>query len=81
MSAKLSKTQQELLDAMKAGVTVGYMPYAGRLNPNAYYWRQDNFTRVTTAANALLEKGLVEAFNKSWRGHQLRIKSGAEVKL
>ena len=53
---KLSKTQQELLDALKAGVVVHYMPYAGRFNPRDYFSRSDNFQRVTAAAHALIDK-------------------------
>jgi hypothetical protein len=53
----LSKTQSELLDAMKAGVTVHFMPYMGRFNPNAHYFRQDNYKRCTAAAEALIAKG------------------------
>jgi hypothetical protein len=61
---KLSKTQQELYDAMKAGVIVHYMPYMGRFNPTEYYFRSDNSKRVTSAANALKEKGLAETVGK-----------------
>ena len=78
MSKKLPKTQQELLDAMQAGVICHYMPYMGRLRPNPYYFRNDNMKRCTAAAGALLEKGLVEVFDKDWNGHKLRAKEGAE---
>lgn len=55
--AKLSNTQQELLDAMQAGVTVHYMPYAGNWNPKAYFFRSDTMKRCTAAAEALIDKG------------------------
>lgn len=61
---KLSKTQQELYDAMKAGVGVHYMRYMGSLNPSAYYWREDNNQRVTAAASALIEKGIAKQVGK-----------------
>lgn len=71
---KLSKTQQELLDAMKSGVEVIYMPYMGRFNPQDYYFRADNHKRCTAAAKKLKALGLVEVFDKDWKGHRLRIK-------
>lgn len=71
---KLSKTQQELLDAMKGGVTVEYMPYAGSFNPRAYYYRSDNRKKCTAAAEALRDKGLVEVFRDNRRSHSLRAK-------
>lgn len=72
---KLSRTQQELLDAMKEGVTCFYMPYIGRFG-GAYYFRSDNHARCTSAANALFRMGLVEEFNKQKynSAHELRIK-------
>jgi hypothetical protein len=57
---KLTSTQQALLDAMKSGVAVHYMPYAGRFNPTAYFFRSDNLKRCTAAANALVAKGLAK---------------------
>jgi hypothetical protein len=72
---KISKTQQELYDAMKNGVKVSYMPYMGRFRPNAYYFRYDNNKRVTAAAEALLKRGLAEKYDKDWRGHMLRAKA------
>lgn len=68
---KLSKTQLELLEAMKNGVKCHYMPYAGRFNPTAYYFRNDTMKRCTAAARALLEKGLAVKTNSDWRGHVL----------
>lgn len=60
MVRPLPKTQQDLLDAMRAGVRVVYMPYAGWFNPTAYFFRSDTHKRVTAAANALIEKGLAK---------------------
>jgi hypothetical protein len=36
------------------------MPYAGRFNPTAYFFRSDNLKRCTAAANALVAKGLAK---------------------
>lgn len=74
---KLSKTQQELYDALKAGVILHYMPYAGRFNPNPYYFRHDNMKLCTAAAKALLERDLAEKYNVDQFGgrHLVRIKS------
>lgn len=71
---KLSKTQQELLDAIASGVTVHFSPYAGRFNPHEYYWRDDTMKRCTAAASALVDKGFVDKVDVSWRGHKLRAK-------
>jgi hypothetical protein len=63
----LSKTQSELLEAMKAGVIIHFMPYMGRFNPHSYYFRQDTHDRCTSAAEALIAKGfaeLVGGYNK-----------------
>lgn len=73
-TVKLSKSQQDLLDAMAAGVQVRFTPYMGRFNPKDYYYRCDTQKKCTAAAQSLLEKGLVEKFEQTWRGHQLRIK-------
>ncbi len=69
---KLSKTQQELLDAMKKGVMVSYMPYMGRFRPVPYYYRCDSMKRCTAAAQALKAKGYVEVFKEDFTGHYLR---------
>lgn len=74
---KISKTQQELLGAMQKGVVCFYMPYAGRFNPNPYYFRSDTRKRCTAAAEALLKRKLVERYNEKWNGHQLRALKGA----
>lgn len=60
---------------MSAGVTLHYMPYSGRFNPNAYYFRDDTMKRCTAAAEALLKRGLVEKYDQDWRGHRLRVKA------
>lgn len=75
VAVKLSKTQQELYDALNSGVICYFMPYRGRFNPNAYYFRKDNHKRCTAAAQALLEKGLAERFdtNKYNGDHKLRV--------
>jgi hypothetical protein len=74
---KLSKTQQELLDAITGGTRVHYMPYMGNFNEKAYYFRCDTLKRRTAAARALLEKGLVEKCNTDFRGHGLKAKAAA----
>lgn len=73
-AVKLSKPQQELLDAISAGIRVSFAPYAGRFNPKEYYYRWDTHAKCTVAATALLDKGLVEKFDDTWRGHDLRLK-------
>ena len=70
----LPKTQADLLEALRNGVEVLYMPYRGWFNPTPYYFRKDNGKRVTAAANALIRKGLVEKCNVTWHGHSLRTK-------
>lgn len=72
----LSKSQQELLDALKAGIVVRYSPYMGRFSPTAYYYRNDNFKRVTAAANALIEKGYAQKVGK-YQGVKLELKEPA----
>jgi hypothetical protein len=70
----LPKTQADLLTALRSGVTLHYMPYMGTFNPTAYYFRDDNYQRVTAAATALLSKGLAEKYDVTWRGHRVRAK-------
>lgn len=72
---KLTAKQQELYDALKQGVVVHYMPYMGRFNPSAYYYRHDTHQKVTVAADALVKKGLAERYDEDWRGHKLRVSS------
>lgn len=55
---KLSKPQQDLVDAMKQGVTIHYMGYMGRFNPHAYYFRADTNKKCTASADALIDKGI-----------------------
>lgn len=74
----LSKTQQELLDYLRAGGVCIHAPYAGRFNPSAYWYRRDSFKRCTAAAEALIKKGLAEEFDKNWRGNKLRAKALGE---
>jgi hypothetical protein len=69
---KLTDRQAELLEAMRSGTRVYYMPYAGRFNPRPYYWRADTYRRCTQEAKALLNRGLVVKCNETWRGHQLK---------
>lgn len=72
---KLSKTQQELYEAMQAGTICYFIPYAGRFNRSAYYFRDGTHARCTAAARALLERGLIERFDEKFGdGHKLRIK-------
>jgi hypothetical protein len=71
---KLTKPQQSLLDAIKAGVRVSFAPYAGLFNLKEYYYRWDTNAKCTAAATVLLDKGLVEKFNDTWRGHDLRVR-------
>jgi hypothetical protein len=70
-AVKLSKTQQDLHDAMLKGVKCRYMPYMGTFNPNAYYYRNDTMKRCTAQARALLAKGLLKEMDRDWRGHSL----------
>ena len=70
----MTERQQKLLDEMKAGARVGYMPYAGNFNPTPYYFLTSTMRRCTREAKALLEMGLVEKYKEDWRGHWLRIK-------
>ena len=62
---KLSKTQQELLDAMRAGKVVHYMRYMGRFNPVPYYFLSGSMKKCTAAAETLIKKGLAEHYTKS----------------
>lgn len=72
---KLSKTQAELLAAMRAGAECYYMRYMGRFNPAPYYFRNDTMRRCTAQVKALLDKGLVEKVPTSRFGdHIVRAK-------
>ncbi len=57
---ELTGTQKDLLLAMQAGVVVGFAPYTGRFNPNAYYWRWDNYKKCSQAARRLIDRGLAK---------------------
>jgi hypothetical protein len=73
---ELSTTQQELYDAMKSGVVVHFMPYAGRFNPNEYFFRNDTMKRCTAAAHALCKKGLA-TIEGGWNTKKLVLKDHA----
>jgi hypothetical protein len=68
---KLSKTQQELLNAMKAGVTVRYVS-----GIDAYWYRVDTGTPCSAAAASLIRKGYATAtvFNTRSNGRNLVLK-------
>ncbi len=68
----LSKTQTELLEALRRGVDVHYMPYAGRFNPTAYYFRADTMKRCTATVEALITKGYAEYYAQKSHGHKVR---------
>ena len=61
---KLSPSARELYDAMKAGVKIFYMNKVP-----AYYFRGDNFQKVTRAASALLNAGLIRAESSDRMGN------------
>lgn len=67
---KLSKTQQDLYEALRNGVVIYYMPYAGNFNPHAYFFRSDSNQRVTAAADALQKKGIAKLAG-GWRDRKL----------
>jgi hypothetical protein len=54
----LAKSQQDLLDAMKAGIVIHYSPSMGRFQPYSYFFRNDNLKKVTAAAQGLIDKKL-----------------------
>ena len=57
---KLSATQTHLLTQLQGGAVLHYMRYMGSLNPKPYYFCSDDCKRCTKAAEALIEKGLVD---------------------
>lgn len=67
---KLSKTQQELFDAIVAGEIVYY---TGGIEP--YCFRQKGMKKCTSTVFALEKKGLLERYNEKWNGHKYRAKS------
>ena len=75
----LSSLAQELYAAMQKGVVCHYMPYMGRFNPNAYYFRTDSHKRCTKQAESLLKAGLVEKRDEDWRGHVLTVKPNSAI--
>src|SRR6266704_1355930 len=59
MKKKLTENQQDLLIALQKGVRLHFMPYQGRFNPNAYFFRSDTMSRCTKAADGLINRGFV----------------------
>ena len=60
---KLSRAQQELLDAMKNGVKIYFM-----LGLTAHHFRSDH-ARISSASVWALERhGLIKERNRDWRG-------------
>ena len=72
---KLSKTQQDVVDALNSGVRIIYMRYMGTFNPSSYYYREDTYKRVTSAVKRLLDLGVVEKTKKSYGDHEIGLKS------
>lgn len=67
---KLTKTQQELYDAMKAGVVVKFVARSPE-----YYWRSDTYRNCTVAARSLLVMDIAEKYDTQLDGaFKLRIK-------
>lgn|GEM_PF-5118643 len=65
---KLSRTQQDLLDAMKAGVVVHSM--RGNSRNSAYFFSNDTRRPCTAAAFALRDKGLAR-IDGEWNSARL----------
>jgi hypothetical protein len=65
----LPKTQQELLEAIKSGVTVTWLQAT---RGESYYYRCDNHKRVTAAARGLLQRGFVEPIDRKFYTFKLR---------
>jgi len=59
MKKKLTENQQDLLIALQKGVHLHFMPYQGRFNPDAYFFRSDTMSRCTRAADGLINRGFV----------------------
>jgi len=78
MMAKLSKNQQDLLDAMKNGEAILFVPYMGRFNPTDYYYRSSDGVRVTAAAKALIQKGYAANIYVNVRRSELRLTDKAQ---
>lgn len=60
--------------ALLRGARVRFMPYMGRFNQRAYYWRNDSHKKCTAATEALLARGLAEKYDETWRDHKVRAK-------
>lgn len=67
---KLSKTQTALLLQIRNGKTLHYMPYMGHFRPSAYF--SCEMKRCTSAAEALIKKGLIEKHG-SWFKPEYRL--------
>jgi hypothetical protein len=63
---KITTKQASLLEAMKGGVVVRLMIHPG------YCFRSDDFTRCTAQVNGLLRRGLIEEYDRDWRGAKYR---------
>lgn len=61
---KLTAIQAELLKEMVEGLRIHYIPYRGRFG-DSYFFRHDNFKKVTRPIEALCVKGLAERYGKS----------------
>lgn len=64
MNPKPTKLQASLLTEMVGGLTIHFIPYRGRFG-DSYFFRHDNFKKVTRPIDALCLKGLVECYGKS----------------
>lgn len=57
----LTALQRETLEALATpGAVAHYMPYQGRFNPNAYWFRTTDHARCTRQVEALLKMGLLD---------------------
>jgi hypothetical protein len=65
MASKLTPAMRELLDAMRAGVRLRYMPW-GRAY-DAHYYRSDTMKPCTKQAEALIARGLVLVRSESYK--------------
>ena len=70
----LTKPQQELLDALRAGLFCHYMKYMGRFNASPYYFLSGTTKRCTAQVEVLLKRGLAEKFEvKTFGDHKVRV--------
>jgi len=75
---KLSKTQQELLNDLKMGDFLHYMPYMGSYNPTSYYFMHKTMNHYKLATvDKLIKLGYLEEFDREiYSGnHKVRLKS------